>query len=141
MDTIEKRIQAYLKKVGQTNKVNLEKVQLSMVSRLDKKADELAAAQKALKKFESDIEAGAVKKIRADEELADIAQKARQEIKDSRFEIKEGKDFLREAKAMAKELGVDPNKIEKYDLLEIEVEDTETQIGEVQAMLKTFNVK
>ena len=141
MKATEQRIQAYLKKIGETNKVNLEKVHLSMVSRLDKKADELAAAQKALKKFESDIEAGAVKKIRADEELADIAQKARQEIKDSRFEIKEGKDFLREAKAMAKELGVDPTKIEKYDLLQIEVEDTETQIGEVQAMLKTFNVK
>ena len=141
MKATEQRIQAYLKKVGQTNKVNLEKVQLSIVSRLDKKADELEFAIKSLQKFESDIEAGAVKKIRADEELADIAQKARQEIKDSRFEIKEGKDFLREAKAMAKELGVDPNKIEKYDLLEIQVEETETRIAEVQAMLKTFKVK
>lgn len=141
MDTIEKRIQAYLKKIGETNKVNLEKVQLSMVSRLSKKADELAAAQKELKKFESDIETLAVKKIRAEEELADVARKAKEEVKEARFEIKEGKDFLKEAKAMAKELGVDPNKIEKYDLLEIEVEDTETEAGGVLAMLKTFNVK
>mgnify|MGYP003138227789 CR=1 FL=1 len=141
MDTIEKRIQAYLKKVGQTNKVNLEKVQLSMVSRLSKKADELAAAQKRLKKFELDIETFAVKKIRAEEELSDLARKAKEDVKEARFEIKEGKDFLREAKAMAKELGVDPNKIEKYDLLEIEVEDTETEAAGVLAMLKTFNVK
>jgi|9_EtaG_2_1085328.scaffolds.fasta_scaffold74850_1 predicted transcriptional regulator len=141
MDTIEKRIQAYLKKVGQTNKVNLEKVQLSMVSRLSKKADELAAAQKRLKKFELDIETFAVKKIRAEEELSDLARKAKEEVKEGRNEIKEGKDFLREAKAMAKELGVDPNKIEKYDLLEIEVEDTETEAAGVLAMLKTFNVK
>ena len=141
MDTIEKRIQAYLKKVGQTNKVNLEKVQLSMVSRLSKKADELAAAQKTLKKFELDIETFAVKKIRAEEELSDLARKAKEEVKEARNEIKEGKDFLREAKAMAKELGVDPNKIEKYDLLEIEVEDTETEAAGVLQMLKTFNVK
>ena len=141
MDTTEQRIQAYLKKVGQTNKVNLEKVQLSMVSRLSKKADELEFAIKRLQKLESDIEASAVKKIRADEELSDVAKNAREDIKEARFEIKEGKDFLRDAKAMAKELGVDPNKIEKYDLLEIGVEETESQIAEVQAMLKTFKVK
>ena len=113
MKATEQRIQAYLKKIGETNKINLEKVELSearakkLINDFKRAANEIKSGQREIEKF--------VQQIKEADKLKDRALNVLNEFGETKQLYLTGKDqynrVIDKIVKDAKELGVDHRKI------------------------------
>jgi hypothetical protein len=122
------------------DKINLSayKVSLNIQSDVNKILDELQDALDVLDKYDTRLDNAGGELRRAKDNFDVLERGYKQDANNAKSDVQNAKSIKSKVEAAAKELGVDPNAVKGYNLIDDYIKDLNLAIKSVPSMIKQF---
>lgn len=122
------------------DKINLSahKVSLNIQSDVNKILDELQDALDVLDKYDTRLDNAGGELRRAKDNFDVLERGYKQDANNAKSDVQNAKSIKSKVEAAAKDLGVDPNAVKGYNLIDDYIKDLNLAIKSVPSMIKQF---
>lgn len=121
-----------MNKVAKINKnkteLNAHRLNLSLQADIDKVVDEMGDSYQLLEEQQQELDGLALKLRNIKGDFDKLVNDTEGDIRSAQADLQQGKSIEAKVKQAAKDLGVDPDGVKGFDLLQVSINDLEEQI-------------
>ena len=121
-----------MNKVAKINKnkteLNAHRLNLSLQADIDKVVDEMDDSYQLLEEQQQELDGLALKLRNIKGDFDKLVNDTEGDIRSAQADLQQGKSIEAKVKQAAKDLGVDPDGVKGFDLLQVSINDLEEQI-------------